>query len=42
VDNTCLYEAAKRAAMRSRFTVDANAPAKQKGNIVYRFLPQKM
>jgi TonB family protein len=41
VDNTCLYEAARRAAMRSRFTVDANAQAKQKGNIVYRFLSQK-
>lgn len=40
VDNHCLYEAAKRAALRSRFTVDANAPAKQKGNIVYRFIPQ--
>ncbi|MDR3133369.1 MAG: hypothetical protein LBU42_05020 [Prevotellaceae bacterium] len=40
VDNTCLYEAAKRAALRSRFAVDANAPEKQKGNIVYRFIPQ--
>ncbi|MDR3350689.1 MAG: hypothetical protein LBN98_03430 [Prevotellaceae bacterium] len=40
VDNLCLYEAAKRAALRSRFTVDANAPVKQKGNIVYRFIPQ--
>ena len=40
VDNHCLYEAAKRAALRSRFTVDANAPANQKGNIVYRFIPQ--
>jgi hypothetical protein len=40
VDNDCLYEAAKRAALRSRFTVDANAPASQKGNIVYRFMPQ--
>jgi hypothetical protein len=40
VDNDCLYEAAKRAARRSRFMVDVNAPAKQKGNIVYRFIPQ--
>jgi hypothetical protein len=40
VDNHCLYEAAKRTALHSRFTVDANAPAKQKGNIVYRFIPQ--
>ena len=40
VDNHCLYEAAKRAALRSRFTVDAHAPASQKGNIVYRFMPQ--
>ncbi|MDR2801864.1 MAG: hypothetical protein LBB31_01435 [Prevotellaceae bacterium] len=40
VDNTCLYEAAKRAALRSRFTIDANAPAKQTGTIVYRFIPQ--
>jgi hypothetical protein len=40
IDNLCLYEAAKRAALRSRFTVDDNAPAKQKGNIVYRFIPQ--
>jgi TonB family protein len=40
VDNSCLYEAARRAARRSRFTVDAAAPARQKGEIIYRFVPQ--
>ncbi len=39
--NTCLHEAAKRAALRSRFAPEANpSPARQKGEIVYRFVAQ--
>ncbi|MCL2097889.1 MAG: hypothetical protein FWH23_03915 [Bacteroidales bacterium] len=40
VDNTCLQEAAKRAAQTSRFAADASAPERQKGHIVYRFIAQ--
>jgi hypothetical protein len=40
VDNNCLHEAAKRAASTSRFAANANAPERQKGYIVYRFIAQ--
>lgn len=39
-DDDCLHRAAKDAAMRSRFNIDINASNKQKGEIVYRFIPQ--
>jgi hypothetical protein len=38
--NTCLHEAAKRAAAASRFAVDSKAPEPQSGYIVYRFIAQ--
>ena len=38
--DTCLKEFAVRAARSSRFTADANAPAQQQGEIVYRFIAQ--
>lgn len=37
---TCLPEAARNAATRSRFTIDLNAPAQQKGYINYKFVAQ--
>ena len=40
VDNTCLHEAAKRAAASSRFAAKADAPEREKGAIVYRFIAQ--
>ena len=40
VDDSCLRDAAERAARTSRFAADANAPARQKGHIVYRFVRQ--
>jgi hypothetical protein len=40
VDNTCLHEAAKKAASTSRFAANANAPERQKGHITYRFIAQ--
>ncbi len=39
-NNTCLHEAAIRAALLSRFSVDSGASDPQKGNIVYRFIAQ--
>jgi len=39
-NNSCLHEAARRAALSSRFAVDSKAPEPQKGNIVYRFIAQ--
>jgi hypothetical protein len=39
-NDSCLREAAKRAAFRSRFAVDTKAPARQKGTITYRFVAQ--
>jgi len=36
----CLRNFAKRAARLSKFSVDRNAPAKQSGNIVYKFVAQ--
>ena len=36
----CLQEFAVRAALQSRFTAQSNAPSKQSGEIVYRFIPQ--
>ncbi len=40
VDNQCLHDAAKRAARTTRFAASANAPQRQKGYIVYRFIKQ--
>lgn len=37
---TCLPEAARSAATRSRFSIDLNAPAQQKGYINYKFVAQ--
>jgi outer membrane biosynthesis protein TonB len=36
----CLHDAALTMARLSRFTVSANAPNRQQGNIVYRFIAQ--
>jgi hypothetical protein len=38
--NSCLIEAARRAAQTSRFAVDSKAPERQSGHIVYRFIAQ--
>lgn len=38
--DTCLREFAQRAAQASRFTADANAPARQAGSITYSFIAQ--
>jgi TonB family protein len=38
--NTCLHEAARRAASASRFAVDGKAPEPQRGYIAYRFIAQ--
>jgi hypothetical protein len=38
--NTCLIEAATRAAQTSRFAVSTTAPERQQGHIVYRFIAQ--
>ena len=38
--NTCLVDAARRAAQTSRFAPDPKAPARQQGHIVYRFIAQ--
>ncbi len=40
VDNDCLHAAARRAASTSRFAANANAPQRQKGHIIYRFVKQ--
>jgi outer membrane biosynthesis protein TonB len=39
-NNTCLIEAAKRAAKTSRFAASSSAPERQQGHIVYRFIAQ--
>jgi len=39
-NDACLHEAALRFARASRFAVQPNAPARQRGNIVYRFIAQ--
>jgi len=39
-NNVCLHEAAMRFAKSSRFEVKSNAPARQDGYIVYRFIAQ--
>lgn len=36
----CVREAAMQAALISRFSQNQSAPASQKGNIIYRFIPQ--
>lgn len=38
--NDCLYQAAKKAASRSRFNTDYSAPKKQSGKITYHFAAQ--
>jgi hypothetical protein len=38
--NTCLIDAARRAAQTSRFAASSNAPERQQGHIVYRFIAQ--
>jgi hypothetical protein len=38
--NSCLIEAARRAAQTSRFARDNKAPERQSGHIVYRFIAQ--
>lgn len=38
--DNCLQEAAKQAATRARFTTSPVGASSQKGNIVYRFVPQ--
>jgi len=38
--NICLHDAAKRFAKSSRFELKNNAPARQQGYIVYRFIAQ--
>ncbi len=38
--DSCLREFALRAASRARFSRDPNAPAKQRGDIVYAFIAQ--
>lgn len=39
-EDTCMVEAAKRDAERSRFNASASAPAKQQGTITYIFIAQ--
>ncbi|MDR0737529.1 MAG: hypothetical protein LBF39_00475 [Prevotellaceae bacterium] len=38
--NTCLIDAARRAAQTSRFAADSKAPERQAGHITYRFIAQ--
>jgi len=38
--DNCLPDAARNAAMRSRFSIDLKAPAQQKGYITYKFIAQ--
>jgi hypothetical protein len=40
LNESCLTEAAKNAALSSRFTIDLKAPASQKGTIKYEFVKQ--
>ena len=40
-DDSCLREYALIAAKQSRFSADPKAPARQNGDIVYQFIPQK-
>ncbi len=37
---TCLPEAAKKAALKSKFTINLSAPNNQKGTITYKFVAQ--
>ena len=39
-NNTCLTDAARRAAQTSRFAADSKAPERQQGHIIYRFIAQ--
>lgn len=39
-DDYCLYDAARKAAMNSRFNSGTNFPARQKGTIIYIFTAQ--
>jgi len=38
--SSCLRDVALRYAYRARFNIDLDAPAKQKGYIIYSFVPQ--
>lgn len=38
--DNCLPDAARNAALRSRFAIDLKAPAQQKGYIMYKFIAQ--
>lgn len=40
-DDRCLREYALSAARQSRFSADPKAPARQNGDIVYQFIPQR-
>lgn len=33
----CLYDAAKKAALKTKWNADGNAPSKQRGTIIYKF-----
>jgi len=39
-NENCLPDAARRAALRSKFNIDLNAPNNQKGTITYTFIAQ--
>ncbi|MDX8553642.1 energy transducer TonB [Tenacibaculum sp. 1B UA] len=34
---SCLYDAAKKAALKTKWNADGNAPSKQRGTIIYKF-----
>ena len=40
INEYCLEEAAKNAALTTRFNIDMNAPTRQKGTISYHFIAQ--
>lgn len=40
LNETCLSDAARTAALSSRFTIDLKAPVSQKGTILYKFVKQ--
>lgn len=40
INEYCLEEAAKNAALATRFNIDMNAPTRQKGTISYNFIAQ--
>ncbi|AZJ32481.1 outer membrane transport energization protein TonB [Tenacibaculum mesophilum] len=34
---SCLYDAAKKAALKTKWNADGNAPSKQRGTVIYKF-----